>query len=91
VLDSGIWGVDPLNLASGPATAWTTVNTGEAMPGVMTPLGWTFWGDCTDPVTSSGLFSGWGQLVQADLGPTDPQNADRLFAGAVLRHGSQPT
>jgi pyruvate,water dikinase len=29
--------------SSGPETAWTTVNTAEALPGLLTPLGWTFW------------------------------------------------
>ncbi|MGH8972483.1 MAG: PEP-utilizing enzyme [Acidimicrobiia bacterium] len=34
---------DPLHNQSGPKTAWTTVNAAEAIPGVATPLGWTFY------------------------------------------------
>ncbi|ORW23641.1 PEP-utilizing enzyme [Mycobacterium palustre] len=32
---------DPLHERSGPRTFWTTVNVGEAMPGVPTPLSWS--------------------------------------------------
>jgi phosphohistidine swiveling domain-containing protein len=34
---------NPLHAQSGPDTTWTTVNFGEANPGVQTPLGVTFW------------------------------------------------
>jgi len=34
---------DPLHSISGPEITWTTVNFGEANPGVQTPLGLTFW------------------------------------------------
>lgn len=36
---------DPLHWHSGPDTTWTTVNTAEALPGVLTPLAWTWWAD----------------------------------------------
>jgi phosphohistidine swiveling domain-containing protein len=36
---------DPLHMQSGPGTIWTTVNTAEALPGVLTPLTWTWWED----------------------------------------------
>lgn len=32
---------DPLHEHSGPQTYWTTVNVGEAMPGVPTPMSWS--------------------------------------------------
>jgi pyruvate,water dikinase len=35
---------DPLHDRSGPATFWTTVNAAEALPGVSTPLNWTWFG-----------------------------------------------
>ena len=34
---------DPLNSPSAPDLHWMTVNAGEAIPGVQTPLSWTFW------------------------------------------------
>ncbi len=36
-------GRNPLHQGSGPHTLWTITNTAEALPGVLTPLGWTFW------------------------------------------------
>jgi hypothetical protein len=36
-------GANPLHAESGPGITWTTVNFGEANPGVQTPLGLTFW------------------------------------------------
>src|SRR5580693_3618188 len=35
--------LNPLHAECGPDTTWTTVNFGEANPGVQTPLGLTFW------------------------------------------------
>jgi len=35
--------LNPLHAECGPGTTWTTVNFGEANPGVQTPLGLTFW------------------------------------------------
>jgi rifampicin phosphotransferase len=39
---------NPLHAESGPGTTWTTVNFGEANPGVQTPLGLTFWLDASE-------------------------------------------
>jgi phosphohistidine swiveling domain-containing protein len=39
---------DPLHTESGPNTTWTTVNTAEALPGVQTPLSWTWWSDAIE-------------------------------------------
>ena len=35
---------DPLHEPSWPNEHWSTANVGEALPGVLTPLGWTLWG-----------------------------------------------
>ncbi|HEV7533986.1 MAG TPA: PEP-utilizing protein mobile subunit, partial [Acidimicrobiia bacterium] len=35
---------DPLHDRSGPDTFWTTVNAAEALPGVSTPLNWSWFG-----------------------------------------------
>ena len=39
---------DPLHDRSGPGTFWTTVNAAEALPGVSTPLNWTWFGEATE-------------------------------------------
>lgn len=39
-IDENKW-PDPLHQRSAPQTFWTTVNVGEAMPGVPTPLSWS--------------------------------------------------
>src|SRR3974390_222218 len=33
----------PVHEISAPSTGWSTVNVSEALPGVVTPLTWTFW------------------------------------------------
>lgn len=50
------WGVDlctgspkaSMHLECGPGVMWTTRNFGEAVPGVQTPLGLTFWVDTSE-------------------------------------------
>lgn len=39
---------DPTHRASEPDAHWTTTNAGEAFPGVVTPLSWTFIGDSAE-------------------------------------------
>ncbi|MDQ1503334.1 MAG: rifampicin phosphotransferase [Actinomycetota bacterium] len=39
---------DPLHDRSGPGTFWTTVNAAEALPGVSTPLNWSWFGDAVE-------------------------------------------
>jgi phosphohistidine swiveling domain-containing protein len=34
---------DPLHTEVGPETTWSLANFSEAIPGIPTPLGWTFW------------------------------------------------
>lgn len=41
---------DPMHRASGPDAYWTTSNAGEAFPGVVTPLSWSFIGDVVEVV-----------------------------------------
>lgn len=52
---------DPLHLPTDPDAHWTTVNLGEALPGVATPLGFSLWreaGDrmCRDVAYAIGVF-----------------------------------
>lgn len=56
---------DPLHSVSAPDAYWSTSNFGEAMPGVMTPLGWTFWGPVAEKATR-GAFASMGALTKAE-------------------------
>ena len=40
-----LWGPNPLHLVSPDDVRWTTVNVGEVLPGVMTPLTVSLWGE----------------------------------------------
>lgn len=69
--------IDPLHETSPPGVLWTRANTSEALPGVLTPLCWSFYGPLAETNVRRGL---------ADLGivprfatryPTDV--ADRLL------------
>ena len=39
---------DPVHGRSAPASFWSTANLAEAMPGVLTPLGWSLWGPASE-------------------------------------------
>jgi phosphohistidine swiveling domain-containing protein len=39
---------DPLHKPGNPHTHWSTDNVGEAVPGVMSPLGWSLWESVSD-------------------------------------------
>jgi pyruvate, water dikinase len=39
---------DPVHGRSAPASYWSTANLAEAMPGVLTPLGWSVWGPASE-------------------------------------------
>ena len=39
---------DPLHRVSGPKTAWTRVNIAEGVPGVSTPLNWSWWDEANE-------------------------------------------
>ena len=73
-----------LDESSGPNVHWTTVNTAEAMPGVMTPLGWTFWGPALE-VAMRGSFVDFGVLEPRELRyPAMPdQRFTAIFRGRV--------
>lgn len=50
--------IEPTHEQSPPSIAWSTVNIGEAVPGVLTPLGWTFWFEPEE----LGLLGAWRDL-----------------------------
>ena len=41
-------GEDPVHGRSAPDSYWSTANLAEAMPGVLTPLGWSVWGPASE-------------------------------------------
>ena len=47
-IDEPVAGLDPLHRVSGSGTTWTRVNMAEAVPGVQTPLSWSFTDDSLD-------------------------------------------
>ncbi len=49
---------DLLHEEAGPRGAWTRVNVSEAIPGVPTPLTWSFW----FPVQELGILGAWNDL-----------------------------
>jgi len=66
--------VDPLHRRSGPDTAWTRVNIGEGIPGVCTPLNWS-WRDDTQERTIRGAYYDMGVLSRIEI--PDPNDAER--------------
>ena len=58
---------DPTHEQSGPATFWTTVNAAEALPGVATPLNWTFFGRTVERAFR-GTFADMGVLPRSRVG-----------------------
>jgi rifampicin phosphotransferase len=48
---------DPLNDGSPPHQHWTTVNFGEALPGTLTPLGWTTWDGLGDRMITEAFYA----------------------------------
>ena len=58
-------GVNPIHSLSDPASHWSTTNTGEAMPGVLTPLGWSVWGPSGERATRQAFYL-VGALVKAE-------------------------
>jgi phosphohistidine swiveling domain-containing protein len=77
-------GWDILDEVSPAHAFWSTSNFGEAMPGVMTPLGWSIWRGAAELAIREGFYQ-LGALSRAERGePADP--ADRvigIFRGRV--------
>jgi pyruvate,water dikinase len=69
-----------LHCTSAPGTAWTTTNTGEALPGIVSPLGWTFW-DGQMELAFRQAFADIGVLARGETGV--PEGVDER-SGAVF-------
>ena len=63
---------DPTNGTSEPTRYWTTANIGEAMPDVLSPMCWSFWGPNMEAGARLAYYD-FGLLPKSDLGvPSDP-------------------
>src|SRR5581483_77917 len=63
---------DPTNGTSQPTRYWTTANIGEAMPDVLSPMCWSFWGPNMEAGARLAYYD-FGLLPKGDLGvPCDP-------------------
>ena len=60
-----------------PGVMWTTTNAGEALPGVVTPLTWSFFGDRTERAMRL-MFYDLGVLKLTETNPS-PLPQDRLW------------
>jgi pyruvate,water dikinase len=58
--------IDPLHRVSGPATAWTRVNIAEGIPGVSTPLNWSWWDDGNERMIR-GAYHDIGVLAEVEI------------------------
>lgn len=80
-------GRDPLHDRSEPHEHFTTANIGEALPGVLTPLGWTLWGTTIERTTRETLCSmGVFTRREAVLPPTCDGRITRIFHGRGALH-----
>ncbi|MEW6476762.1 MAG: PEP-utilizing enzyme [Actinomycetota bacterium] len=63
---------DPTNGTSEPTRYWSTANIGEAMPDVLSPMCWSFWGPNMEAGARLAYYD-FGLLPKSDLGvPDDP-------------------
>ncbi|CDO90331.1 hypothetical protein AWC29_26190 [Mycobacterium triplex] len=75
---------DPLHQPGRDETHWSTVNVGEALPGVATPLGWTIWSDigdrmCRDLSYAIGVFD----AAERKQPPPGPDRIITTFFGRI--------
>jgi pyruvate,water dikinase len=75
---------DPLHQPGRDETHWSTVNVGEALPGVTTPLGWSIWSDigdqmCRDLAYAIGVFD----AAERRQPPPGPDRIITSFFGRI--------
>jgi phosphohistidine swiveling domain-containing protein len=61
---------DPLTYSSPPGICWTRSNMAEVTPGVIVPLGWSFYGPLTDISSRRGFF-GLGVISKSAINYPD--------------------
>jgi phosphohistidine swiveling domain-containing protein len=79
---------DPTHNPTLPDTYWSTCNFGEAVPGVVTPLGWTIWGRGADRSIREAFYRMGSvrrrELVQIERFDAEPtRRATSAFYGRV--------
>jgi len=65
---------DPLHRESGPKTAWTRVNIAEGVPGVSTPLNWSWWDDANERMIR-GAYYDLGVVAEVEVPDVDDVDA----------------
>ncbi|WP_205623106.1 PEP-utilizing enzyme [Sciscionella marina] len=75
---------DVLHSAADPSSYYSTTNLGEAMPGVLTPLGWSVWGPASELAARS-AFVEMGALPRAAaaIPERDQERVINIFYGRV--------
>jgi pyruvate,water dikinase len=71
----------PVHTISAPDTRWSRVNFAEAIQGVQTPLGWTFW-DVAMETSVRRAFGNLGALGGKDVAP--PSSPDEKMSSAFF-------
>jgi pyruvate,water dikinase len=73
---------DPLHFVSPPGTAWTRVNMAEGLPGVLTPLSWSFWDESLEEMILKSMVA-IGVLSHANVPPAErvSERATIIFYG----------
>lgn len=76
-----------LHGVSAPGSHWSTNNIGEAMPGVLSPLGWSVWGPIGERAART-AFHRVGALTAAEIAePADPtERFLNIFFGRTAAH-----
>jgi pyruvate,water dikinase len=67
---------NPVHMSTGPQTRWTTVNFGEAIQGVQTPLSWGVWNYGMETACRR-AFGAFGVLRASEV-PTPERSDDRM-------------
>src|SRR5258708_4609860 len=80
VIDLAAAGPNPMHMRSGPGIAWTTANFGEAIPGVQTPLGLSFWVDASEQSLVR-MSVDLGAYGRREAGVADAGRADGRYMG----------
>ena len=74
--------IDPLHRVSGPTTAWTRVNIAEGVPGISTPLNWSWWDEANE-LMIRGAYRDIGVLSSVQIPDKEQvdQRASAIFYG----------